>query len=354
MRIAVVTTSFPHTDEDPSGHFVRSGARALARQGHEVHVVMPGGSMLDPPRRSGGLVLHPAGGGALFGWPGAVARARERPWRLLAAASFTLGATRRLREIGRVDRALAHWIVPSAWPLLSGVEAPLEVVAHGADVRALIAAPAAFRARIVGSLLARGARFTFAAHALRESLVAALGPLASRLRDASRVEPPPIDVPDVSAAAAALRHERLLTPETRLVVCAGRLVASKRVDLVLGAVEACRAPVQLAILGDGPERASLGARALGLKAHVTFTGTLGRREALAWVAAADLLVHASGVEAAPTIVREARALGVRVLACDAGDLAAWAASDAGITLVDARAAAIAHGIDRALLTPAAT
>lgn len=306
--------------------------------------------MLDPPSRSGGLILHAAGGGALFGWPGALARARERPWRALAAASFALGATRRLRQIGRVDRALAHWIVPSAWPLLSGVEAPLEVVAHGADVRVLLAAPAALRARVIGALLARGARFTFAAHSLRASLVAALGPLAPRLSAASRVEPPPIDVPDVAVAAAALRREHLPAPETRLVVCAGRLIPSKRVDLVLSAVEACRAPVHLAILGDGPERASLEAQALGLSAHVSFKGTLDRREALGWVAAADLLVHASGVEAAPTVVREARALGVRVVACEAGDLAAWAASDPGITLVDARAGAIAHGIEQALLS----
>lgn len=308
--------------------------------------------MLEPPRRSGGLILHPAAGGALFGWPGAMARARERPWRVLAATSFTFGAMRRLRAIGRVDRSIAHWIVPSAWPLLSAERAPLEIVAHGADVRALIAAPARFRAHIIGSLLAREARFTFAAHALRESLIAVLGPLGARLRDASRVEPPPIDLPDVSAAAEALGQARS-TPETRLIVCAGRLVASKRVHLVVDAIATCHAPVELVVLGEGPERASLEARARASRAPVRFMGTLGRRDALAWVAAADLLVHASGVEAAPTIVREARALGIRVIACPAGDLAAWAASDPELTLVDARADALAHAIDRALLTPSA-
>ena len=58
MRIVVVTTSFPRSDEDPSGHFVRSSARALARAGHEVHVVAPGGSLLDPPARHGDLVVQ--------------------------------------------------------------------------------------------------------------------------------------------------------------------------------------------------------------------------------------------------------------------------------------------------------
>ena len=36
MRVVVVTTSFPRSAEDPSGHFVRSSARALVEAGHEL------------------------------------------------------------------------------------------------------------------------------------------------------------------------------------------------------------------------------------------------------------------------------------------------------------------------------
>ncbi|HVY44240.1 MAG TPA: glycosyltransferase, partial [Minicystis sp.] len=63
-----------------------------------------------------------------------------------------------------------------------------------------------------------------------------------------------------------------------------------------------------------------------------------------WVAAADVLLHASAVEGAPTVVREARALGVRVVACPAGDLAAWAAADPGITLAEPTAEALARAV----------
>jgi teichuronic acid biosynthesis glycosyltransferase TuaC len=52
------------------------------------------------------------------------------------------------------------------------------------------------------------------------------------------------------------------------------------------------------------------------------------------MSAADLLLSASRHEGAPTVVREARALGTPVVATDAGDLRAWAAADAGIWLVD--------------------
>jgi glycosyltransferase involved in cell wall biosynthesis len=338
MRIVVVTTSFPRSDEDPSGHFVRSSARALARAGHEVHVIAPGGSLVDPPAKQGDLVVHRAGGGALFAWPGALARVREAPWRIVASGPFAAGVLRRLRELGPVDRVVAHWIVPCAWPLLAAHDAPLDVVAHGTDVRVLVAAPRALREMVLGGLLARGSRFTFAARHSLDALAAALSPdTASALRAASRVEPPAIDVPDVAARARELRASLGLAPGERLAVVACRLIATKRVDLALDAAAAARSTagdgrLRLLVIGDGPEHAALARRAETLGPAVTLLGALPRREALAWIAAADVVVHPSAVEAAPTVVREARALGVRVVACDSGDVATWASSDAGIAI----------------------
>src|SRR5262245_22518240 len=121
MRVVIVTTSFPQSEDDPSGHFVRSDARRIASDGHEVHVIAPGGSAFEPPRTLGNLLVHPAGGSSLFQWPGAIARAREAPWRLLSGCTFIAGVTLRLRALGPVDHAIGHWIVPSAWPLLSSL-----------------------------------------------------------------------------------------------------------------------------------------------------------------------------------------------------------------------------------------
>jgi len=60
------------------------------------------------------------------------------------------------------------------------------------------------------------------------------------------------------------------------------------------------------------------------------------------------VLHTSRTEGAPTVVREARALGVPVVACLAGDLEAWAANDPGIAIADPDAAAIARALERAL------
>lgn len=345
MRIVIVTTSFPRSDEDPSGHFVRSSARALARAGHEVHVIAPGGSPLAAPRERDGLLVHRAGGGALFAWPGALARAREAPWRLLSAGPFALGVMACLRRVGPVDRAVAHWIVPSAFPLLLAERAPLEVVAHGADVRLLRSAPRAFREHVLATLLARGARFTFAAAALLASLEGTVSTeIGVALERVARIEPPAIDVPDVAPVARALRDGLGLGEGEILVVVVARLLASKRVELAVEAASVLGPGARLVIVGDGPERAALEKRAASLGARVRFTGALPRREALAWVAAADVLLHPSGVEAAPTVVREARALGTRVVACDAGDVRAWAQDDAGIQMVEPVGAAMAAAV----------
>lgn len=351
MRIAVITTSFPRSADDPSGHFVRSSALALAAQGNEVHVVAPGGSPFAPREDQGGLIVHRAGGGALFAWPGALARAKEAPWRLLAAGVFAAGVLARLGAIaadGPIDRAVAHWIVPCAFPLaVAGTRAPLDVVAHGADVRLLLRAPREVRERVLGALLDRGARFTFAAASLLEGLSRSLGPrLAEALARNAHVEPPAIDVPEVGERATALRASLGLGAGERLVVTACRLIPSKRVALAMEAAHAAGAGLRLVVVGDGPEREALDRKAEALGAGVTFTGALPRREALAWVAAADLLLHPSAVEAAPTVIREARALGVPVIACEAGDVAAWAADDAGIRVVEGTVEALARALAR--------
>jgi glycosyltransferase involved in cell wall biosynthesis len=338
---------------------VRSAALALAREGAEVHVVAPGGDVRGPPRRlardeaaPGALWLHHAGGGSLFGWPGALARTREAPWRLSQALPFAAGVRRRLAAIGPVERTIAHWIVPSAFPLATLARAiepgSLEVVAHGADVRALCGAPRALRELVVRTLLARATAWTFTSEASRSLLAAALAPeLAAPLLRASRLERPLLALPDVSARARSLREALRLTPEQPLFVTAGRLVRAKRIDLAIDAVScASRHRPRLVIVGDGPERDRLQRRAARTGDNVTFTGLLGRTDTLAWIAAADVLLHPSAEESAPCVVREARALGVPVIACAAGDVTTWAERDDGLCVVPAVAAAIAEAMHR--------
>ncbi len=120
------------------------------------------------------------------------------------------------------------------------------------------------------------------------------------------------DLPPVAGRAAALRREIVKGPGERLAVVACRLIPTKRVELAIEAVRAAGPGLRLVVVGDGPERGALerlasggdldarssrGAGSAGVtatsegSAAVRFTGTLPRREALAWIGAADVLLH---------------------------------------------------------------
>jgi glycosyltransferase involved in cell wall biosynthesis len=328
VRIAVITTSYPQDEDDPSGHFVRAEVREYEEAGHEV------------------VVIAPQPGGA-FGWPGVAARLRERPVRALEAGAWVVRA-RRSVQAARADRIVAHWAVPCAWPiagvswfggarkrgrtaktprtpedwLVSSLQSfgvlaswrlssprSLEVVSHGGDVRLLVAMPRLLRERVVASIASRAVVWRFVSRALEEELLRALGPPSrAQVERIAEVRGARLALPDVAEAVIAKRRE---LGGLRYAVTVGRLVASKRVDRVIAHIAETRALEALVVVGDGPERARLEdlARRAGVDAR--FVGLVPRTEALAWMGAAEVVLHASQQEGLSTVVREAEALGVR-------------------------------------------
>ena len=99
--VAVVTTSYPSSEEDPAGHFVKAEVEELERDGHRV------------------TVITPDAGGA-FGWPGAAFRLREKPWRAFEMAGWmrraSLAAPCRAARPG--DRSLGRAVGVSGGDLL--------------------------------------------------------------------------------------------------------------------------------------------------------------------------------------------------------------------------------------------
>jgi glycosyltransferase involved in cell wall biosynthesis len=74
--------------------------------------------------------------------------------------------------------------------------------------------------------------------------------------------------------------------------------------------------LELLIVGDGPDRASLEAQAtrLGLADKVTFAGRCGEHETLDHIARSDILVLSSFMEGLPIVLMEAMAIGTAVVA----------------------------------------
>ena len=341
--IAVITTSYPQSLDDPSGHFVRADVRRLVRNGSSVHVLAPGGSS-GHLVHDDGITLWPIEHWGAFGWPGAMQRLRRRPWAGFGACLFINQATRTLRAI-EPARVYAHWLLPSAFPIAWLSHATvIHATAHGADIRLLLRIPRIAREAILLNLLTRGVHIRFVARTLRDSLLQTLPrPLALRWEQQSSVLPAALDLPDTSQMHAHLRHKHGDTP---LIVVSSRLIALKRLHLAIRAAQLLGPSVRWHVLGDGPERTSI--ELLDTGNIVTFHGRVDWQASLAWIRAADVLVHPSAVEAAPTVVREARALGTPVVACDAGDVRLWARSDHGIAVVEPSAEKIAIAVRRIL------
>jgi glycosyltransferase involved in cell wall biosynthesis len=320
MRIALVTTSYPLVRGQAAGHFVASEAEALSQRGHDVIVIAPG-----PLSSVSGVNprIHRLRTGSAFGPPGAPTRLRENPLRAAYAIGFVYRARRLLLAQGPFERVIAHWLVPSAWPIALGTAPVVEAVAHGSDVRLLGALPRRFARCIIEQLL-RGGALRCASEAQLARLADLCG---AEALPGARVEPCPLDIESAPARAEA-RTQLELPHDARLIVLAARLVPDKRIETALLAVAALPRAI-VVVVGGGPLLEPLRRRFTGVR----FTGQLPHPEALRWIVAADVLVSASHHEGAPTVVREARALGVPVVAVEAGDLRRWAATDDDLWVV---------------------
>jgi glycosyltransferase involved in cell wall biosynthesis len=103
------------------------------------------------------------------------------------------------------------------------------------------------------------------------------------------------------------------------LVTVGRLVAWKRVDKVIEAIEPLD-QIGLVIIGDGPERGYLESlvRRLELTDRIYFAGQKNKAEMLSLMAACDLFVLNSTYEGFPHVVLEAMSASLPVLATAVG------------------------------------
>jgi colanic acid/amylovoran biosynthesis glycosyltransferase len=106
---------------------------------------------------------------------------------------------------------------------------------------------------------------------------------------------------------------------TQTMISVGRLSPEKGQAGLLQAFTKLRPrhpELQLRLVGDGPDRASLETlvKELGLSDAVTFVGRLPEEETLAEIARANLLVLPSFMEGLPIVLMEAMAAGVPVIA----------------------------------------
>jgi 1,2-diacylglycerol 3-alpha-glucosyltransferase len=136
----------------------------------------------------------------------------------------------------------------------------------------------------------------------------------------------------------------------RIALCVARVAREKNLELAVDAL--ARVPgVRLAIVGGGPDRASLETRAarVGVRDRVHFTGALDPAALPDLYASSDAFVFPSTTETQGLVLAEAAATGLPVVAVDAA-VNREVLGGFG-QLVAADAAAVAEGLGRALELP---
>jgi colanic acid/amylovoran biosynthesis glycosyltransferase len=321
LNVLVLATTFPAEPGDGTPEFVLTLSTALAREGANVTVLVPRvrGAAAEQtienvrvrrfayfPRRWEDLADDAI-----------MPRLRMCPHRWLQVlpllVAFHLAAFRAVRR-ERPDVVHAHWIVPAGivarvLHLLTGT--PYIVTAHGADAYTLRSAPAL---RLKRSIM-HGARATMPVS----------GAIGAELGALGRVNPA---IP-MGVDFARVRDEvgeRKAEPGRVLLI--GRLVDKKGVNVVLDAAAEVDA-ARIVIAGDGPLGRDLRAqaRSLGISDRVEFLGHRTRRQVMAELARAAIVVIPSQIGAdgdqdgVPVVLGEAIAAGVPVVASDLGGLA---------------------------------
>ncbi|MBK9180816.1 MAG: glycosyltransferase [Acidimicrobiales bacterium] len=349
-RVLHVTSSFPRHVDDAVGPFLLDLAREQAAAGLEVAVVAPHAEGLPVDEVLGGVRVHRARyaparretlayRGGLLGAASGPAGAALVPALLAGMAAATVGEAGRFRP----DVVHAHWWLPGgvvAAPASLLRHVPLVITLHGSDVGLARRRGFATAARLVARVAALVAAVS---EPLRAEAAEVLRLPAAR----TAVLRMPLDVAALDPAA---RPPLPPGPPWR-VLGVGRLSPEKGFDVLIDAVGRARAagvPLELELVGDGPQRAAVDAALAGLGRWGRRLDPLPREVLHERIAAAHAVAVPSRREGLGLVAVEALALGRPVVASRAGGLVEVvdpAAGD-GLLVPPGDAGALAEGLAR--------
>lgn len=298
MRVLISTSTFPRFHGDNVSPFMSDLIFALAARGIELDVLAP--------HSPGSKTVEDLGNGVTvhrfrYAWPeklenvfygaGALENIKSKPSKAIklpliavaqAAATYQLAKSRRHHLIH------AHWVVPqgiTALPSCLGRTA-LVVSAHGSDVLGL-------QGRLpmwAKQLAARHASFLTANSAATAAALRRLG------ANPERVEIVPIGASSRTREARFPSWECGFAEEANpLLLFVGRLIDCKGAEDAVAALALLQSRLpgaRLVVVGDGPDRQTLEAKATSLEVRdrILFTGWLQPENVSHWMRRSDVLV----------------------------------------------------------------
>lgn len=312
----MVSHSFPRAEGDIAGAFIWRLAEALTTRGHTVTVVAPSDRGDTGETKLGNVrvrrVRYAPASQETLAYQGTMHRLARNP---LGAINFA----RLVRALGKAadEEAVAsgahlihaHWWVPGglAVKFSRRFGRPYIVTLHGTDV--------ALARKLPGgkAMMASVLRDARAVTAVSTFLAAEAAAVMGVTRDRIPVIPMPLALgvtadPDAARAGA---------------IFVGRLTAQKGVNHLLDALAILRRqgrPLELTVVGDGPELPALKALARALALSVTWTGYVAPQQVGGYLRDKAVFVLPAVDEGLGLVVAEALTQGVPVVASRSGGI----------------------------------
>lgn len=315
MKICMLTTSFPRTEKDSAGVFILRLCKALVSSGVVVNVVAPA---------DGGSASHSVIGGCCVnrftyfvprGWqklayaPGGIPASLARhPWLLVMVPFFILSFFIKTYRVSKgADLIHAQWLHTGliAWMLRIIRGIPFIVTLHGSDVVSV-------RNSRIGKLiffciLKRAAAVTTVSEEL-QNWVVVQGISKERVHHIRN-----------GVELGQIRIKREGAPFHFLFV--GNLFPGKGVRYLIDALSIVfqsKKGIHLTIIGEGEERAGLERRVKekGVDTILKFVGFQPPDQIPSWMHQSDCLVLPSLSEGTPSVVLEAMACSLPVIASE--------------------------------------
>ena len=256
---------------------------------------------------------------------------RLAPWRGLGALTFAGVLARRARkELSDCDALLSSWCVPSGWAASRIAEGrPHLCICHATDLRWLRRTPG--RRTVARQIAAGASAMWFLSESHRVDFFRTAGLHTDSVP--AQIGAMPCERPEPLARSRTEMRRALGLDETSLLFL-GRLVPIKGVDLLLQAAAGLDRNVTLRIAGDGPERARLTALAAQLGVNAQFEGwVVGARKEELLHACDALVVPSRPGDGLPTVLAEARARALPIVATRVGAIPEYIGADPNARVV---------------------
>ena len=326
MKICMLTTCFPRSKEDWSGHFVYQLARSLALQ-HTVHIVAPGSYHTPSQKSIDGINVHyftymiPRTLQRLAYGNGIISNLKKSIVAWFCLPFFLICFAITARKVSKTcDIIHANWIFSGLTALIcrrKGKKIVLTV--RGSDINILNKSKLLKRINLF--VLNRMDHIVTVSDSLRK-IVLSFGIAPEKVTTIPNGIDTDLFYPGQKSKARSILN---LPEKDLLIIYIGRLIKIKGIDILLEALKSVIKQINAInayLIGSGEllPRLQETAKKAEIDNKIHFPGSQPPESISDWLNAADIFVLPSLSEGRPNVILEALACGTPILATEVGGI----------------------------------